>query len=202
MGLQATIATTDEHSPEQEAAWARWKELDGIILASRPTTLAGAIGALQVAQREHRQFSIEDHQADEVGTNDRLVDHLLTSALDVLGPLVRQAAPAMANIRPAPLPTGIVAGRYPIDASREEIETYRTFLEMELRYLNHEVYGQTQGRLHYWLDNPAARLHGPSQPAASTRALAVLTLLGLMPTPGVDGRAQADGLARAAASAA
>ena len=95
------------------------------------------------------------------------------------------------SLRPVPLaPIEFPTGRYPAGASREEIETYRTFLAMELRYLDHEIYGRHEGPLHLWLDNPASRLHGAGEPAASSRAAAVLALLGLTPVQGVDGGAQ------------
>ncbi len=106
--------------------------------------------------------------------------------LDVVRLLDADAMPAAAvptsNLRPVSLSRlAFPAGLYPAGTSREEIKTYRTFLEMELRFLNHEVYGQTEGRLHFWLDNPAGSFHGGGEPQPSTRARAVLSLLGLMP---------------------
>lgn len=184
--LQATIATTDERSAEQEAAWARWKELDGIILASRPTTLAGAIGALQLAQREHHQFSIQDRPVDEIGNDDRLIHHLLTSALDVLGPLVQQTAPAMANLRSAPLPSGLSARHLGTAAATDVMEWYRSWLYGELRMLDLELDGSPDS-LAVRQDNPGAEFHFPAEmdwrdvPKPSTRAAAVLGLLGIMP---------------------
>lgn len=90
---------------------------------------------------------------------------------------------APAGKSPAITPADRLIARYPGDVSPEVIESYRAFLEMELRFLNHEIYGRTDGRLHLWLNNPAGSFHGGGERPASTRAAAVLDLFGLLPTP-------------------
>ncbi len=162
----------------ERAASERVSEVATAILDMVPHTFAGL-------QAKARWIEGEDASDDWSGRVLR----------DVLAMPTAVVLPA-SNLRPASLARlTFPAGRYPVGASRDVVEGYRTFLEMELRFLNHEVYGQTEGGPHYWLDNPAGRLHSGSHAPATSRAAAVLGLLGLMP-------AAADAVPVPAASAA
>ena len=111
-------------------------------------------------------------------TDEAFAAGLMLDVTRVLGP-AQEVLPS--DLRPAPLPADYPMPRYPAAVSPAVVEGYRTFLEMELRFLNHEVYGPVEGRLHYWLNNPAGAFHNGDESAPSTRAAAVLSLLGLMP---------------------
>ena len=79
-----------------------------------------------------------------------------------------------------------------VTPSREVVETYRTFLLFELRYLDHEVYGDPDGaRRGYYMDNPAASFHHDAPPP-STRAIAVLSTVGLMPGASAEEKREAE----------
>ena len=67
--------------------FAAWGAIDREALAGRPTTLAGAVGALEYARREFVQFEMEDMEETD-NPSHRLILHLLDGTLDVL----RQAA--------------------------------------------------------------------------------------------------------------
>ena len=64
----------------------RWGDIDAQAMAGRPTTLAGALGALEYARREFHQFhaAAVDDIGDDVSPGDRLVLHLLDGAIAVL----------------------------------------------------------------------------------------------------------------------
>ena len=64
----------------------RWGEIDAQAMARRPTTLAGALGALEMARREIHQFRIETREdiGSEIDPSDRLVLHLIDGAIGVL----------------------------------------------------------------------------------------------------------------------
>lgn len=79
------------------------------------------------------------------------------------------------------MPAAEVAAPVHITPSRDVIETYRTFLDSEFRWLNWETHRSPEAIGGIFLDNPAGRLHGGDGPPPSSRATVVLTLLGLMP---------------------
>ncbi len=72
--------------PEDEAdhLWARWKDIDDLVLTSQPTTIAGAVGALDYARRELHQFRVENKE--DPNPTEILVLHLIDGALGVIRP--------------------------------------------------------------------------------------------------------------------
>lgn len=79
-----------ENAPSEEAAdraMDAWGDVDREALAGRPTTFAGAAGALAYARREFVQFEMQDREETDNGCH-RLILHLIDGAMDVL----RQAA--------------------------------------------------------------------------------------------------------------
>lgn len=89
------------------------------------------------------------------------------------------ASAACSNIVEVPLT--VCADPVPMTPSREIVESYRTFLDMEFRFLNWETHRSLDPVGGIWLDNPAGAFHGLDRPPPSSRAAAVLGLLGLMP---------------------
>ncbi len=61
----------------------RWQEIDDLGRTTRPTTLAGALGALEWARREHVQFNMGEDEADADPCNS-LVLALIDGAIGVL----------------------------------------------------------------------------------------------------------------------
>ena len=55
--LQAAVETGCPDD-EAERLMDRWTEIDRLALAGQPTTLAGALGALEMARREFSQFQV------------------------------------------------------------------------------------------------------------------------------------------------
>ncbi len=71
-----------------------------------------------------------------------------------------------------------------LPASNDLLWNYKTWLEMEHRFLSWELAGQDGDRLDLVertiiIANPAGRFHQPSAPPPSTRAAAVLTAVGI-----------------------
>ncbi len=178
-------AGTRETEAAETAANSEMTLARSAIMFAPARTLAGLQLKACVARQGLGDSLVMEAVERKLAKAQKSGDHLDETAMAVLLDVVRLldagAMPA-SNLRPAPLaPLEFPAGRYPAGTSRDVVETYRTFLEMELRFLNHEVYGQTEGRLHFWLDNPAGSFHGGGEPMPSSRAAAVLSLLGLMP---------------------
>ena len=167
------------------------------ILAIPARTTAGLLLKLRVARwcmgdisamEADLETFLEDGKADD----DAFALAVVLDASRLLQNNVSLPAAAVTDAGPEQLePIEFPRGRYLSGVPREVVESYRTFLTREMRFLDHEIYGRHEGRLHLWLDNPAGRMHGGREPAPSTRAAAVLGVLGLMPTLGVDGAAQA-----------
>lgn len=76
---------------EAEAVMDALGDIDREAMAGRPTTLAGAAGALQMARRESVQFRTFDEE-DTADTTNRLILHLLDGAMGVLGQAVEGGA--------------------------------------------------------------------------------------------------------------
>ena len=160
------------------------RTMEGVTLKFRVATWCyGSVGDLE---REFQATPTAELATAETASMSVLLD---LARMVSAGP-VAAATPEMPSLRPASLPT-YPGPRYPEAVSPEMVESYRTFLEMELRFLNHEVYGPVNGRLHYWLNNPAGAFHSGSEPLPSSRAEAVLGLLGLKPTCALPSTSQA-----------
>lgn len=85
LALHAAIDACDSDAAS-DPLMDRWGEIDAQAMAGRPTTLAGALGALEYARREVHQFHIVAVEAigDDVCPGDRLVLHLIDGAIAVL----------------------------------------------------------------------------------------------------------------------
>ena len=79
----ANEAREDTSDEAAEPFMERWEEIDDLGRTTRPTTLAGALGALEWARREHVQFNMDDDEADGDPSNS-LVLALLDGAIGVL----------------------------------------------------------------------------------------------------------------------
>ncbi len=65
----------------------RWRDLDSLAMATKPTTCAGIAACLQYARREHVQFGMKgDEGEDDPGS--RLILALLDNALGTLREMV------------------------------------------------------------------------------------------------------------------
>ena len=84
--------------------------------------------------------------------------------------------------------------------SREVVETYRAFLDLELRFLNWETHRSAHAVGGIFLNNPVNGMHGGDGPPPSSRAATVLTTLGLMPHPEFERLAEAEALASGVAA--
>lgn len=85
LAVQAVIDDPGAEMPEDEVnrLMDRWGGIDAQAMAGQPTTLAGALGALQMARREFVQFQM-DAVEDEGDPSKRLVLHLIDGAIGVL----------------------------------------------------------------------------------------------------------------------
>ncbi len=92
LDLFATNSAREDESDEAaEPFMERWEEIDGLGRTTRPTTLAGALGGLEWARREHVQFNMSDDEADGDPCNG-LVLALLDGAIGVLRQAVEGGA--------------------------------------------------------------------------------------------------------------
>ena len=80
--LHAAIEA-DPGDDEAERMMDCWGDIDREALAGRPTTFAGAAGALEMARREFVQFKLFAHEGPTDPSN-RLILHLIDGALGVL----------------------------------------------------------------------------------------------------------------------
>ena len=87
----ANSAREDESDEAAVPFMERWEEIDELGRTTRPTTLAGALGALEWARREHVQFNMSDDEADADPCNS-LILALFDGALGVLRPMVEGGA--------------------------------------------------------------------------------------------------------------
>ncbi len=81
MALHAAMEGRDDETcdPLMDA----WGAIDAKAMAGKPTTPAGAAGALEYARREFVQFYVEPHD-DGMNSGARLILHLLDGAIAVL----------------------------------------------------------------------------------------------------------------------
>lgn len=189
VGIQEAL-TASTVKEDDDRLMKRWGEIDQEALVRRPKTLSGALGALEYARREHHQFNVEASQdlKCEVDPTNLIVLHLLDGALEVMRRSFGASA-AAGDLRSVPLAAGFASILCSPEASRDVAETYRSWLYGELRMLNLELDGDAAISA-VRQDNPGAAFHFPADgyrtavPKPSTRADAVLGLLGLMPSVG------------------
>ncbi|RYC29215.1 hypothetical protein D3273_25185 [Lichenibacterium minor] len=86
LALHHAINLGEGSEDDQGRLMDRWGEIDAQALAGRPTTLGGALGALEMARREFHQFHVEVHEdiGEDVSSSDRLTLHLMDGAIAIL----------------------------------------------------------------------------------------------------------------------
>ena len=77
------LIDADPGEDEAERMMDAWGDIDRKALAGRPTTFAGAAGALAMARREFVQFKLFAHEGPTDPSN-RLILHLIDGAISVL----------------------------------------------------------------------------------------------------------------------
>lgn len=177
-----------------EEAGAENRTLRRRILAMPARTMDGLLLKARVARWcfMDDEDEIARHLAGEAKDSAAVGETMAFSILLDLARMVSAEATAMpargaaSNLRPVPMPADRSALRLGADAAGDVREWYRSWLYAELRLLNLELDGSPEISA-IRQDNPGAKFHFPRDmgwrdvPKPSTRAAAVLGLLGLMP---------------------